>query len=75
MISAKNINEHTPMEGLTPGGEIYEPGTARDFDTGTWRTDTPVFIAEAWGHCRCSAPRGTYFVSYRPFQFCDEKYG
>jgi len=56
MISAKNINEHTPMEGLTPGGEIYEPGTARDFDTGTWRTDTPVFIAEACKHCMLCVP-------------------
>ena len=47
MIRAKDINEHTPYEDLTPGGEIYEPGTARNFNTGTWRTDTPVFIAEA----------------------------
>ena len=43
MIHAKDINEHTPWQDLTPGGEIYEPGTARAFNTGTWRTNTPVF--------------------------------
>ena len=56
MIYAKDINEHTPLEGLTPAGEIYESGTAREFDTGTWRTDTPVFIAEACKHCMLCVP-------------------
>ena len=37
MIRAKDINELTPWQDLTPGGEIYEAGTARDFNTGTWR--------------------------------------
>ena len=50
MIYAKDINEHTPWQDLTPGGEIYEPGTARAFNTGTWRTDTPVFHEEACKH-------------------------
>ncbi len=43
MIFAKDINERTPWQDLTPGGEICEPGTARAFNTGTWRTNTPVF--------------------------------
>ena len=56
MIYAKNINEHSPLEDMTPGGEIYEPGTARDFDTGSWRTDTPVFHAEKCKHCMLCVP-------------------
>lgn len=56
MIQAKNINENTPWQDLTPGGEIYEPGTARAFDTGSWRTDTPVFLASACKHCMLCVP-------------------
>lgn len=51
MIKAKDINENSVLEDLTPGGEIYEPGTARDFNTGTWRIDTPLFLAESCIHC------------------------
>jgi pyruvate ferredoxin oxidoreductase delta subunit len=56
MIQAKDINENSPLEDLTPGGEIYEPGTARQFNTGTWRTDTPVFIEEDCKHCMLCIP-------------------
>jgi len=56
MISAKDINERSPWEDMTPGGEIYEPGTARSFNTGAWRTDTPIFIAEACKHCMLCVP-------------------
>jgi pyruvate ferredoxin oxidoreductase delta subunit len=56
MIRAKDINEYTPWQDLTPGGEIYEPGTARDFETGSWRTDTPIFQAETCKHCLLCVP-------------------
>ena len=56
MIPAKEINEQTPWQDLTPGGEIYEPGTARNFNTGTWRTNTPVFSAESCKHCMLCVP-------------------
>ena len=32
--SAKDISEHSPWQELTPGGEIYEGGTARLTITG-----------------------------------------
>ena len=35
---AKDINEQSPWQELTPGGEIYEGGTARMTITGEWRT-------------------------------------
>ena len=31
------INTNTPMEKMTPGGDIYTSGNARDFKTGDWR--------------------------------------
>lgn len=56
MISAKDINENTPWQDLTPGGEIYEAGTARAFNTGSWRTNTPIFHEEACKQCMLCIP-------------------
>ena len=39
---AKDINEQSPWQELTPGGEIYEGGTARMTITGEWRANIPV---------------------------------
>ena len=36
---AKDINEQSPWQDLTPGGEIYEGGTARLTMTGEWRAN------------------------------------
>jgi pyruvate ferredoxin oxidoreductase delta subunit len=56
VINAQDINEKTPWQDLTPGGEIYEAGTARAFNTGVWRTNTPVFHAQARKHCMLCVP-------------------
>jgi len=56
MIRAQDIHENTPWEDLSPGGEIYEPGTALSFDTGTWRTNTPVLYRELCKHCMLCVP-------------------
>lgn len=53
---AAEINEHTPWHEMTPGGEIYEGGTARLTNTGDWRTQTPVFHAENCKHCMLCVP-------------------
>ena len=45
---AKDINEQSPWQDLTPGGEIYEGGTARLTMTGEWRANIPV-----WDECKC----------------------
>ena len=47
-IRAKDIKEQTPWQELTPGGEIYEGGTARATRTGEWRSDVPV-----WDPVKC----------------------
>ncbi len=56
MIRARDINEQTPWQRLTLGGEIYEAGTARAFNTGSWRTNTPIFQASACKHCMLCVP-------------------
>ena len=43
-----NINPNTPMEKMTPGGDIYTAGNAREFKTGDWRSIKPIFISGSW---------------------------
>ena len=48
------INNKTPMEKMTIGGDIYEAGNAREFKTGDWRSMRPVFhpgICKQCGLC------------------------
>ena len=42
-FQASKINEQTPWQEMTPGGEIYEGGTAKAVRTGEWRSDVPVW--------------------------------
>ncbi len=56
MRTAAEINEQTVWQELTPGGEIYEGGTARLTNTGDWRTVTPVFHAEKCRQCMLCVP-------------------
>lgn len=51
MIRAADICETTPWQRMTPGGEIYEGGTARLVNTGDWRTQTPVWKQEKCKQC------------------------
>lgn len=43
---AANINSKTPMDELTPGGDIYTAGNAREFKTGDWRSQKPIYLSE-----------------------------
>ncbi|MBQ4482295.1 MAG: 4Fe-4S binding protein [Lachnospiraceae bacterium] len=56
MISAEQINEKTTWQNLTPGCEIYEPGTSRLTKTGEWRVRTPKWIKEKCKQCLLCAP-------------------
>ena len=47
-FQASKINEQTPWQEMTPGGEIYEGGTAKAVRTGEWRSDVPV-----WDPAKC----------------------
>ncbi|HAJ74258.1 MAG TPA: ferredoxin [Lachnospiraceae bacterium] len=56
IIKAKDINEHSPWQEMTIGGEIYEGGTARLTKTGEWRSDRPVWIADKCRQCLLCVP-------------------
>jgi pyruvate ferredoxin oxidoreductase delta subunit len=53
---ASEINELTPWQDMTIGGEIYEGGTSALFKTGDWRTMTPVVNEEKCTHCMLCVP-------------------
>ena len=40
------INESSSHTELTEGLMIFGAGTSKDFKTGEWRTNTPVFHAD-----------------------------
>ena len=50
------INNNTPMEKLTIGGNIYTSGNAKEFKTGDWRSIRPVFIEEKCKQCGLCYP-------------------
>ena len=50
------INANTPMEKMTPGGDIYTAGNAREFKTGDWRSVKPVFLSEKCKQCGLCFP-------------------
>ena len=56
MKQAKDIHENTPWQEMTHGGEIYEPATSLLFNTGDWRTRTPVFVADKCKQCLLCVP-------------------
>lgn len=56
MIHAKDINEQSKWQELTPGCEIYEPATASMTITGEWRTMAPKWDAAKCKQCLLCAP-------------------
>ncbi|MDR3766583.1 MAG: 4Fe-4S binding protein [Butyricicoccus sp.] len=56
MRKAEQINEQSKWYELTPGCEIYEPGTALLTNTGEWRTETPTFLADRCKQCLLCIP-------------------
>ena len=50
------INERSPWQDITEGNKIYEPATSREFNTGEWRTATPIFDKEKCRQCLLCAP-------------------
>ena len=53
---AKDINEQTPWQELTLGGEIAEPATSMLTKTGEWRSNRPVWIPEKCKQCLMCVP-------------------
>jgi pyruvate ferredoxin oxidoreductase delta subunit len=53
---ASEIDEQTPWQEMTVGGEIYEGGTALLVNTGDWRTITPEYHGDKCKHCMLCFP-------------------
>ncbi len=53
---AKDLNELSPWQEMTPGGEIYEGGTSRLTITGSWRSNKPVLDWDKCKQCLLCAP-------------------
>ena len=50
------INEKTPHQELTEGLMIFDGGSSRLFNTGEWRTNTPVLHMDLCRQCLLCAP-------------------
>jgi pyruvate ferredoxin oxidoreductase delta subunit len=50
------ITEKSPWQDITPGNQIYAAGTSKEFKTGEWRTQTPVWIEEKCKQCLLCVP-------------------
>ena len=50
------INEKTPHTELTEGLMMFAGGTSKEFNTGEWRTQTPIFHADKCKQCLLCAP-------------------
>ena len=50
------INTTTPLEKMTIGGNICNPGNSVNFKTGDWRSMTPEFIEEKCKQCGLCFP-------------------
>lgn len=55
-LKASEINEKTAWQNLTEGLQIHEPATAKAFETGEWRTSTPVIDMSKCKQCLLCVP-------------------
>ena len=55
-MTSDKLNNNTPWQDLTIGGNIYTAGNAKEFKTGDWRSTTPVFKSELCKHCGLCYP-------------------
>lgn len=49
-------NDNIKWQDLTSGCDIYAGGTSKEFKTGDWRTDVPVFVEENCKQCLLCIP-------------------
>jgi len=51
-----NITPSVGWREITPGGDIYEGGTSEAFKTGDWRSERPIWKADACRQCLLCVP-------------------
>jgi pyruvate ferredoxin oxidoreductase delta subunit len=52
----KLITPEISWKDITPGGIVYESGSAKNFKTGDWRRMKPVFKADKCKQCLLCVP-------------------
>jgi pyruvate ferredoxin oxidoreductase delta subunit len=52
----RDINEQSGWRGLTEGGFVYGNGNSEFFNTGDWRTMTPIWRSENCKQCLLCFP-------------------
>lgn len=57
------INEKTPHQDLTEGLMVFAGGTSKLFNTGEWRTNTPVYVADKCKQCLLCTPLSGWMYS------------
>lgn len=55
-LKASKINEKMVWQDLTEGLQIHEPATSKRFETGEWRTSTPIWDPEKCKQCLLCVP-------------------
>ena len=50
------IHDNSKWTELTPGNHVYGGGTSKAFNTGEWRTSTPIFDQDKCKQCLLCAP-------------------
>lgn len=50
------INESSPYQDLTEGLMTFAGGTSKYFNTGEWRTNTPVYLVDKCKQCLLCTP-------------------
>jgi pyruvate ferredoxin oxidoreductase delta subunit len=56
LTDIKKQGEDVKWQDLSPGCVIDGSGTAREFNTGEWRIDTPIFIEDKCKQCLLCVP-------------------
>ena len=55
-LDISKITEKSPYQDITPGNSVYGGGGAVTFNTGEWRTMTPVIDWDKCKQCLLCAP-------------------
>jgi len=55
-MDISKINDKISWRDITPGGNVYAGGTSKHFNTGEWRVDVPVFLADKCKQCLLCLP-------------------
>ena len=55
-LNKEVINETITWQNISTGGNIYDAGNSRQFETGSWRSVTPIFFSEKCKQCGLCFP-------------------